>query len=194
VATHGFFASPDIRSALIPQGEVVLYWSADFFSRRKLSDLHPGLLSGLALTGANRPDPKRDDGLVTAEEVGAMNLSQTDLVVLSACDTGLGEVAGGEGLLGLQRAFQVAGARSVVASMWKVHDHATMLLMKRFYRNMWDKRMGKLEALREAQLWMLREGSAHVKKSTGKNTKTATKPTRLPPFFWGAFVLSGDWR
>lgn len=191
LATHGFFASPEIKSILIPQDDMGS--NASDFSSLKLSGVHPGLLSGLALTGANRPDAKGDDGVLTTEEVGAMNLSQTDLVVLSACDTGLGQVAGGEGLLGLQRAFQAAGVRSVVAGMWKVHDYATMLLMQRFYRNMWEKKMGKLDALREAQLWMLREGSAHGRKPTPTNAKTA-KPTRLPPFFWGAFVLSGDWR
>jgi len=188
VATHGFFAPPNIRSALIPRN-----YAESTPTTGHVSSVHPGLLSGLAMTGANRPDPRGDDGVITAEEVGAMNLSRTNLVVLSACDTGLGQVAGGEGLLGLQRAFQVAGARSVLGSMWKVHDYATMLLMERFYRNMWNENMGKLAALREAQLWMLREGSAHEKMPTEKKPKTA-KPTRLPPFFWGAFVLSGDWR
>src|SRR5205085_6374999 len=86
---------------------------------------HPGLLSGLALAGANRGVESEaaslqagDDGILTALEVAELDLGDTDLVVLSACETGLGQEAGGEGLLGLQRAFQVAGARSVVASLW----------------------------------------------------------------------------
>ena len=78
--------------------------------------------------------------------------------MLSACETGLGEVAGGEGLLGLQRAFQVAGARSVVASLWKVADEPTQNLMARFYENLWRKGLPPRAALREAQLYMLREG------------------------------------
>jgi CHAT domain-containing protein len=166
LATHVSFASPRVKS---------------------------GLLSELAMAGANRPDPKKDYGVIMTEEIGLMDLSRTDLVVLSACDTSRDLVAGGEGLLGLQHAFQMAGARSTLAGMWKAGDRATMLLMERFYRNMWGKRMGKLEALREAQLWMLRQGSAHVRKSPGNNQRS-NKPTRLSPFFWGAFVLSGDWR
>ena len=76
---------------------------------------------------------------------------------MSACETGLGEVAGGEGLLGLQRAFQVAG-RGVVASLWKVPDEPTQTLMARFYENLWRKRLGKPRGARAAQLGMLREG------------------------------------
>ena len=78
---------------------------------------HPGLLSGLALAGANRPpEPGQDDGILTALEVAELDLSGVEMVTLSACQTGLGQSAGGEGLLGLQRAFQVAGAHAVVAS------------------------------------------------------------------------------
>lgn len=82
-----------------------------------------------------------------------------ELATLSACETGLGATANGEGLLGLQRTFQVAGARSVVASLWKVDDDASRDLMERFYENLWTKEMGKLKALREAQLWMLRDAA-----------------------------------
>ena len=112
------------------------------------------------------------------------------LVVLSACETGLGQSAGGEGLLGLQRAFQAAGARTVVASLWKVPDAATRDLMERFYDNLWNKEMGKLESLREAQLWLLRERGAR-----GLDLiPSTTQPKRLPAYYWAAFVLSGDWR
>ena len=84
--------------------------------RPEAGGLHPGLLSGLALAGANRagkPDtPDADDGILTAEEIATQDLDGVQLVVLSACETGLGQAAGGEGLLGLQRAFQSAGARA----------------------------------------------------------------------------------
>ena len=76
-----------------------------------------------------------------------MPLENVDLVVLSACETGLGEVAGGEGLLGVQRAFQVSGARTTIASLWQVDDSATRILMERFYRNRWQEKMTKLDAL-----------------------------------------------
>jgi CHAT domain-containing protein len=120
-------------------------------------------------------------------------LGAVDLAVLSACETGLGPVAGGEGVLGLQRAFQVSGARTVVASLWKVSDEATRRLMERFYQNLWDKRMGRLEALRQAQLAMLREGPPRGMVIVKKDDQ-AEKPPKLPPYYWAAFVLSGDWR
>ncbi|MBY0232727.1 MAG: CHAT domain-containing protein [Gemmataceae bacterium] len=167
LATHGFFAPETARSAL-PEND----------RRRRgleVGGWDPLLLSGLALSGANRkPRPGEEDGILTALEVSEMDLPGLDLVTLSACETGLGKVAGGEGLLGLQRAFAVAGARTVVASLWKVDDEATKALMERFYSDLWKKRMGKLEALAEAQRWMLKEGR---------------KPSE-----WAAFVLSGDWR
>jgi CHAT domain-containing protein len=112
-------------------------------------------------------------------------------------------VAGGEGVLGLQRAFQVAGARTTVTSLWKVPDRATQLLMQRFYENLWDRGMGKLEALRQAQLSLMREGGSRgVAGSEGGSRGVAVPEDgsggrdakRLPPYFWGAFVLSGDWR
>jgi CHAT domain-containing protein len=152
---------------------------------------HPGLLSGVVLTGANRPvEPGQDDGVLTALEVAELDLGRAELVVLSACETGLGETAGGEGVLGLQRAFQVAGARSVVASLWKVDDEATRKLMERFYEEMWQKGRPRLEALRQAQLTVLREGYARGMVRRDK----ADKADRVPPFYWAAFVLSGDWR
>jgi CHAT domain-containing protein len=136
-------------------------------------------------------------------EVAALDLSNVELAVLSACETGLGEVAGGEGILGLQRAFQTAGARSVVSSMWKVPDRATQMLMTKFYENLWDKKMPKLEALRKAQIWMLREVPMddtlfnEVQRGLGGNQESRgriEKGKPLPPYYWAGFVLSGDWR
>jgi CHAT domain-containing protein len=125
--------------------------------------------------------------------VQTLDLRGTELVVLSACETGLGKTAGGEGLLGLQRAFQVAGARTVIASLWKVDDIATRDLMERFYDNLWNKNMGKLEALRDAQLWMLRERGPRGA-TPDESDLAKSGENRLPPYYWAAFVLSGDWR
>src|SRR5262249_26112529 len=109
--------------------------------------------------------------------------------VLSACDTGRGQVAGSEGVLGLQRAFQLAGTRSVVASLWAVPDEETHQLMREFYRRVWsDKPQGKAEALRQAQLWMLANWGS---RSGWERAKDDGPP---PPYVWAAFVLSGDWR
>jgi CHAT domain-containing protein len=88
-----------------------------------------------------------------------LDLSGVDMVVLSACQTGLGQRRKGEGVLGLQRAFQVAGARSVLASLWSVDDKATRELMTRFYKDLWGKKaVSRAEALRQAQLYLMREG------------------------------------
>ena len=199
LATHGFFAPAELRSALMPssltdgEGEVSRDSGAGPVAASGMGGFHPGLLSGVVLAGANGPLlPDHHDGILTALEVAEMDLRKVDLAVLSACETGLGEVAGGEGLLGLQRAFQVAGTRCVVASLWKVDDDATRKLMERFYQNLWEHKMSKLEAFRSAQLWMLREGGLRDVRLRPKNPEHVEK--YAPPRLWAAFVLSGDWR
>jgi CHAT domain-containing protein len=200
LSTHGYFAPTKVKSALAEQESGAE--RATFFGREGVTGWHPGLLSGLAMAGANTP-PKEgeDDGILTALEVAALDLRNVEMVVLSACETGLGKAAGGEGVLGLQRAFQTSGARSAVASLWSVDDLATKDLIIRFYENVWRKKMPKLEALRQAQLWMLREGRSapggkdRGLKRIGKDPATDQPVTdRVPPYYWAAFVLSGDWR
>lgn len=192
LATHGFFAPPEVKSALATDPKRPNDPGRVGIGR------HPGLLSGLVLTGANRePRPDRDDGILTAIEVASLDLRQVDLAVLSACETGLGQSAGGEGILGLQRAFQAAGAKSVIASLWQVPDQPTQVLMERFYLNLWEKKLSRQEALREAQLWMLREGKSHPGVQRGLTLLDVPAPDdsgRLPPYYWAAFSLSGDWR
>jgi CHAT domain-containing protein len=159
LATHGFFAPASLRSALAQTGS-----AEGLFGREGVMGWHPMLLSGIVLAGANRePGPGEEDGILTALEVSELDLARVDLAVLSACQTGLGMVAAGEGpLLGLQRAFQTAGARSLVTSLWSVHDAATSVLMEEFYTRLWGKPeapargpLTKLEALRQAQLFVL---------------------------------------
>jgi CHAT domain-containing protein len=145
-------------------------------------------------------------GSLTAEEVCGLDLRGTDLVVLSACETALGRVVSGEGVLGLQRAFHLAGSRAVVSSLWNVHDEATRRLMLRFYERLWSgPKVSKLEALRQAQLGMLRQGLRDPVLVRGVfNPKTGAGKRRPPPLedrsgrlapaYWAAFVLSGDWR
>lgn len=195
-ATHGFFAPPQLRSALAAASRASIPSAAELFAAQNVDGFNPGLLSGLVLAGANQPAaPNKDDGILTALEVTELDLSGVDLATLSACETGLGEDAGGEGLLGLQRAFQVAGARTVVASLWQVPDRATQALMTRFYDNLWGKKMGKLQALREAQLWMLRHGARSLGRRRGSLARLdEERPAQgpLPPYYWAAFVLSGS--
>ena len=194
MATHGFFAPPLLDSKL---GGTSINGQFDLQMSRQqgLSTFHPGLLSGLAMAGANsEANAELDDGILTALEVASIDLRAVELTVLSACETGLGEVAGGEGQLGLQRAFQVAGSRAVVASMWKVNDRATQQLMSDFYQNLWEKKMTKLEALRTAQIAMLKEGSRRGLGPALKDDEVNDEDQRLPPYYWAAFVLSGDFR
>jgi CHAT domain-containing protein len=195
-ATHGFFAPKELRSALAPDPKRAKSGAVPgLLDREGVAGFHPLLLSGLVLAGANRPpEPGQDDGILTALEVAELDLRHVELAVLSACETGLGEVAGGEGVLGLQRAFQAAGARSTVTSLWQVPDQATRALMERFYAGLWDRKrpLGKLEALRQAQLWLLREGP--TRGLAVVSTEPSAGPRRAPPFYWAAFVLSGDWR
>jgi tetratricopeptide (TPR) repeat protein len=198
LATHGFFAPPEVRSALAPPpatGEAVSRTS-DLFRRQGVAGYHPGLLSGLVLAGANRPaETGEDNAILTALEVESLDLRGVELATLSACETGLGEEAGGEGLLGLQRAFQLAGARSVVASLWRVDDKATRDLMTHFYENLWKKKLPRLEALRQAQLLMLKEGlSRGMIDVKVPRERLVKEDGRLPPYYWAAFALSGDWR
>ncbi len=152
------------------------------------------MLSGLVLAGANRPvSAGADDGVLTALEVGELDLTRTELAVLSACQTGLGKSTKGEGLLGLQRAFQVAGCRTVVSSLWNVNDSATQALMIDFYRRLWsEQKISRVEALRQAQLKLLHEGA---KAGLALDPAwTADEHGRLPPRYWAAFILSGEWR
>jgi CHAT domain-containing protein len=172
------------------------------------------LLSGLVLAGANR-DPGK--AVLTAEEVSGLDLRGTELVVLSACDTGLGKVATGEGVLGLQRGFHEAGARTLAVSLWSISDAATSVLMEEFYQNLWEKRLTRLEALRQAQLTVLRDPglvearAEQLRRELAKRDPVAAlrggskQPIALPeggrideraprshPAYWAAFVLSGD--
>jgi CHAT domain-containing protein len=172
--------------------------------------------------GGRAPDPARsdplsnlpwaEDGILTAEEVQSLDLRGTDLVVLSACDTGLGHGRYGQGVLGLQRAFHAAGARAVVASLWKVDDAATSVLMELFYTNLWVKKLPKLEALRQAQLDVLNNPGLVTKRRAelakergigesavklpggGQAAAPNSRDARSDPSFWAAFVLSGDGR
>jgi len=139
---------------------------------------NPLVRSGLAFAGANHAAESTgdDDGILTALEITGMDLYGTDLVVLSACDTGVGEVQTGEGVFGLRRAFALAGAKNLMMSLWPVSDDVTASQMKAFYKNM--QTMPPAEALRQAQL------------ATIKELKTKFGGT-APPVLWAPFFLQG---
>lgn len=143
IATHGFFLPDQKRDSLKNQVEMVPW---DNFADNYLTHLttleNPLLRSGLALAGANAwlegrsLPPEAEDGILTAEDISSMDLLDTDLVVLSACETGLGEVHTGEGVFGFRRAFVLAGVKVLVMSLWKVQDRHTQELMEEFYQRL----------------------------------------------------------
>ncbi len=126
--------------------------------------------AGLALAGANL----RPDGIVSARELAGWNWWGTQLVVLSACETGVGAVPSGEGVYGLRRALVLAGAQSQVVSLWNVHDSSAPELMREFYGEL-ARGTGRAEALRRAKLRLLRQ------------------PRFAHPYYWAAFIPAGDW-
>jgi CHAT domain-containing protein len=158
IATHGYFLDEEEGGMLVKMP-------------------NPLLMSGLIMAGAenfiqtgHNPLQSHDDGILTAYEAMNLNLDNTDLVVLSACETGLGKVQAGEGVYGLQRAFQVAGAKSIIMSLWSVDDTATQLLMGIFY-DQYLKTNDLYESFRSAQQKL--------------------KEKYPQPFYWGAFILVG---
>ena len=165
IATHGYFLK-DVEKTSWPIGVL-----ADYAKDNVL------LRSGLMLTGASEADKlapgldSSNNGIMTSYEAMNLDLKGTNLVVLSACETGLGEVKSGEGVYGLQRAFLVAGAEAIIMSLWKVDDEATQQLMNNFYSN-WIKTNDRQKAFKMAQQQLM----------------TKFKE----PLYWGAFVMMED--
>jgi CHAT domain-containing protein/tetratricopeptide (TPR) repeat protein len=173
LATHGYF----IQNECLPkqQGKSVGHGIPH-------TGENPLLLSGLFLAGANlhgagTEDMQREDGIVTALEVSSMDFRGVELVTLSACETALGEVRQGEGVYGLRRAFQVAGARTVVSALWRVPDSETKSLMKAFYA---QKGTTYPELIQKVAL-------QHI-----HDLRLIGRPTH--PYSWGGFIVTGDWR
>jgi CHAT domain-containing protein len=169
IATHGYFLSDVSLASDNSHG-------LGNMDARTIME-NPLLRSGLLFAGAKQAFVKdqqaatdAEDGVLTAYEAMNLDLENTDLVVMSACETGLGVTTNGEGVYGLQRAFQVAGAKSVLMSLWTVSDEATKQLMIAFYEN-WLAGKTPHEAFRLSQLTI--------------------RQTFPEPFYWGAFVMVG---
>jgi CHAT domain-containing protein len=182
LATHGFFLKDQEVAATSGFRSVVLDMDQPFAKPAgpRVAVENPLLRCGLALAGANRAGSveQGSDGILTADEVLSLPLRGTELVVLSACETGLGEVKKGEGVYGLRRVFTQAGARSLVMSMWSVPDRETQELMVEFYRNAVSGKMDRCQALRQAAL----KQKEVVRQRYGQDH----------PYYWGAFVFLGQ--
>lgn len=162
IATHGYFLKN--ASSDSPQKTELIYGISPLDLANK-----PLLRSGLLFSDALRALKKGGDGVLTAYEAVGLDLEKTELVVLSACETGLGELQIGEGVYGLQRALHTAGADAVLMSLWKVSDNATQLLMVKFYQNLLIEGQNKQQALSNAQRWLR---------------------TKYPhPYYWAGFVM-----
>ena len=181
LATHGFFLN-DLDLSALADSRLVKMVSVEPALSVKIRTENPLLRSGIALAGANNAlqtqGGENSDGIVTAEKILGLRLQGTELVVLSACETGLGEVKAGEGVFGLRRAFTQAGARGMVMSLWSVPDRETRELMVQFYKNIQSGNMDRCRALRQAVLSQMRI----VQKRYG----------RPNPLYWGAFVFLGE--
>jgi CHAT domain-containing protein/tetratricopeptide (TPR) repeat protein len=187
LATHGFFVDdtcsasrPGTRSmgGLSPEAN-----TAQAPRVKHQAPENPLILSGLALAGANHRDAAgelEEDAILTAEEIAAMDLSGVRWVVLSACDTGIGPTTSGEGVQGLRRAFQIAGASTLIMSLWSVEDRATREWMRFLYQARLSSGLGSAEAAREASRAVL----GRLRKERGISS----------PGLWAGFVMVGDWR
>jgi tetratricopeptide (TPR) repeat protein/CHAT domain-containing protein len=183
LATHGFFLGDRCASSA-GSGRGVSLSTPDGETGPPVDmEESPLLLSGLALAGANHrhaAGPGEEDGILTAEEIASLDLRGVEWAVLSACQTGLGEILIGEGVLGLRRAFTAAGANTVIMSLWEIRDRPARAWMRALYRARLQHGMGTAEAVREASLEVLER-----RRRQGRGAH---------PYHWGAFVAAGDWR
>jgi CHAT domain-containing protein len=154
------------------------------FAAHGVMEDNVGLATQPALVLAQGQDEGKSGGLLQVADIVGLNLT-AELVVLSACNTGLGRLRAGEGIVGLTRAFLQAGASSVVVSLWKVEDQSTSRLMEHFHRHL-KQGQSKAEALRQAKLAVLQ--ASITLKALGKPQSLAS------PFYWAPFILVGDWQ
>ena len=182
LSTHGFFLDGRCPSALAGQRGIGMVDTESGADEPPVGE-NPLVLTGLAFAGANHrleAAADEDDGILTAQEIATLDLRGVEWAVLSACETGRGEIRSGEGVFGLRRSFQVAGARTVIMSLWPVDDEATRQWMKVLYHARLSRGLGTAEAVYATSLDMLQQ-----RRSAGKTTH---------PFTWAAFVAAGDWR
>jgi CHAT domain-containing protein/Tfp pilus assembly protein PilF len=198
IATHGEFRAAELAAEKKREQEALASWREGLGAEgRRVAARNPQGYVGLVLANGE---------LLTGLRLLDLPLDNLKLVTLSACETGLGEYTGGEGVQGLQRAFHLAGCPNVVASLWKVNDAATAALMAQFYHELWVNKKPPIEALREAQLTIYRHPeriaalagergrpalAAAARLGSAATAKPDEKPKTTPTRLWAAFVLSG---
>ena len=172
LATHGYFLNDEELKGSSETRGITIKLKEDFMAKDEAVNIeNPMLRSGIVFSGVNASlKAGRDEGMMSAEKILGLNLKGTDLVVLSACETGVGDVKNGEGVFGLKRAFILSGAKTLVMSLWSVPSAETTELMTDFYTLM-STGKPKAEALRQAKLNMMKK--------------------KQNPFYWGAFVMTG---
>ncbi|MBK6834958.1 MAG: CHAT domain-containing protein [Bacteroidetes bacterium] len=185
ISTHGFFfpdpeqvreemKAASAGSATSTSADMKFRGSTNYASWSFVNNKNPLMRSGLVLAGANdvwerNPLAEGEDGILTAQEVSTLDMQKTKLVVLSACETGLGDIKGSEGVYGLQRAFKMAGVKNIIMSLWQVPDKETSEFMITFYKKLTSK------------------NNADVKTAFNETQKEMRK--KYDPYFWAAFVL-----
>jgi len=178
IATHGFFLEDTVDPTATKAEEKSRSTASTKASAAStvpdLGTQNPLLRAGLALSGANITKDGNADGILTGLEAANLNLWGTKLVTLSACETGVGKVQGGEGVYGLRRAFFLAGTETLVMSLWEVSDRVTRDMMTSYYAGL-HRGLGRGEALRQAELEMLK------------------RKDRQHPFYWASFIQAGEW-
>lgn len=213
IATHGFFLE-----------NTKTFWNDEnraFTPGHALKPMmeNPMLRSGIVLAGVNtwlrnhNTPAEAEDGILTAEDISGLDLMDTELVVLSACETGMGDIFTGEGVFGLRRAFVLAGVKTLITSLWKVDDLATAILMERFYKNLIQLKHGCYEALHNAKLYLrgitigqMKEGEwltlELIDELSGGEPRKSHKLRELlqksdahkpytDPYYWGSFICQG---
>ena len=217
MATHGYFLE-NLPST--PSSDPTTGFDMMGLDRLKAAAQHNlSLRSGLAFAGANTTlrggilPPDAEDGLLTTHAASVLNLAATQLVVASACQTARGDVMVGEGVMGLRRSFVLAGAQTLVMSLWSVSDVSTAILMKRFYDNLLTRNMGRADALKESQYyvrdltirairdsWLSNEIIEEIRQrseATGsylrqlQQMEDGDRPFEHPRH-WGAFICQGN--
>ena len=184
IASHAYYL-PDPKNNFSESPDFFLVQKDSKFLPRRFQSDNPLLRSGVVLAGANKKNPiSNDDGYLTAMEASLLDLENTELVIISGCESGKGDLKTGEGVYGLKRSIAVAGGKSSILTLWKVDDMATAAFMESFY-----KRLKSGDSREDALLLTQKDFRLGVIKNPSEVDNNWDKP-----FYWASFNLTGDWK